>query len=387
MTEVLPAIDIWGSHGNKVDHVSVDDMIVRSKLLTLDQVRERLSTTEPCDSIGFPVSDAIDFNLESGWNYEAQNLAGTDLVRAHIKIRDDEYQLSKDAALELGQLCGISQKYMLKTPGKMIEPHLRFWYRGGLDEAKEFKALTVGGDKCLAVMKSTINPFSNLRLMEKMLESIEAKYGKGMVYADNKFTHSLRSTHLRLVIPEYLRKMEGTGEDEDYWSIGAQLLNSLIGDHQTSLDGYMFRYLCTNGAIDTFANSSRWSRKSGGQGEDVYEWCRAAVDDVLGGLENSLDLVQASAEIAIDEGDVNSALTEIFEQFAIPGQARQLVVENMVEEDNLTMYHLMQAITAAANSDRVDPTHVVGLMEAGGSLPHIANQRCGSCKRFTAHIH
>lgn len=380
-------IDVWGSHGNKVDHISASDMVDRSKLLTLDHVRGVLATTEPCDSVGFPVSSDIDFKLEKGWNYEAKDMAGTDLVSAYVTIHGKEYQMSKDAILETASLCGISKAYALKTPAGLIEPHLRFWYRGGLDESKEYKALTVGGDKCLAVMKATINPFSNLRLLEESLNSIEAKYGEGEVFVDPKFEHSLRRTHLRLVVPEYLRQMTGTNEDNDNWSIGVQVLNSLIGEQQTSFDGYMFRWLCTNGAIDTFANSSRWSRKSGGQGDEVYEWARSAVDEVLGGLEHSLDLVQESANIAIAKGDVKDALQEIFDTFAIPGQARQLVIDNMIEEDNLTMYHVMQAITAAANSPEVDPNHVLGLMEAGGSLPRVAHNRCGSCKRFTTQIH
>lgn len=379
-------IDVWGSHGSAVKQITVDDMVSRSKLLTLDSVREVLATTEPCDSVGFPVSNEIDFKLESGWNYEAKDLAGTDLVKAFVTIHGKEYQMSKDAILEVGNLCGISKKYLLATPARLMEPHLRFWYRGGLDETKEYKALTVGGDKCLAVMKATINPFSNLRLLEESLNSIEEKYGAGQVFVDPKFEHSLRRTHLRLVVPEYMRQMTGTGTDDDNWSIGIQFLNSLIGEDQTSFDGYMFRWLCTNGAIDTFANSSKWSRKSGGQGDEVYEWARAAVDEVLGGLENSLDMVQATTEISVD-GEVNDVLREVFDQFGIPGQARQLVIDNMVEEDNLNMYAIMQAITAAANSPKVNPDHVIGLMEAGGSLPHIANQRCGSCKRFTANVH
>lgn len=383
---VLPDIDVWGSHGTAVKSVTIQDMLDRGKFLTLDQVRETLATTEPCESVGFPVSSEIEFKLDMNWEYDAAKMAGTDLVDAYVKIRDKEYRLTKDAILGATSTCGLSTAYVLKTPAPLITPHLNFWYKGGFDDHKEFKALTVGGDKCLAVMKGTIEPFSNLRLLEKTLDAIEARYGESEVYADSKFTHSLRRTDLRLITPAYMRQMADTGEDNDNWLAGIQHLNSLIGERQTSFDAYMFRILCTNGAIDTCATSGKWSRKSGGQGEEVYEWARAAVDSVLGGLEDSLDMVQAMTEISVGE-EASDVLEEIFDNYGIPGAARQLVTENMVNSDDLTMYGIMQAITAAANEPDVDPNHVIGLMEAGGSLPRIANQRCGSCKRFTANGH
>lgn len=380
-------IDVWGSHGTAVKEISVSDMAERGKLLTLDHVRNVLASTEPISSIGFPVADRIDFRLEKGWNWDHRERSGDDMVDAFVRVGNQEYQMSQDAILEAASLCGLSKAYVLKTPAGLIEPHLKFWYKGGFDETKEYKALIVGEENhCKAVTRATINPFSNLRLLEESLNAIEAKYGEGEVFADYKFEHSLRRTHLRLIVPAYMRTIEHDNAEDDNWSLGIQFLNSLIGESQTSFDGYMFRWLCTNGAIDTFANSSKWSRKSGGQGEEIYEWARAAVDEVFEGLEHSLDLVQATTEISID-GEVNDVLKEVFDTYAIPGAARQLVVNNMVETDDLSMYGVMQAITAAANSADVDPNHVLGLMQAGGSLPHIANQRCGSCKRFTAHSH
>jgi hypothetical protein len=86
-----------------------------------------------------------------------------------------------------------------------------------------------------------INPFSNLRLLERALEGIEAHYGAGEVLVDSKFAHSLRRTDIRLIVPENRRAMHRTGTDDDTWSAGIQLKNSLIGDVQTSIDGYLFR--------------------------------------------------------------------------------------------------------------------------------------------------
>lgn len=364
--------------------IVVADMVAKSKLLTLDEVREALAASEPLTAVSLPAT-AVDFRLDKDWDRDA---AGTELVDAFLTVGGTEYQMTSDALLEATTAMGLNKAYVRKTPAALIVPQLKYWYKGGFeleDKGKEYKALVVQ-DKCQAITRATINPFSNLRLLDESLNAIEEKYGKGEVFVDPKFEHSLRRTHLRLIVPEYMRTMTDTGTEDDNWSIGVQFLNSLIGEHQTEINGYMFRWWCINGAIDTFANSSKWSRKSGGQSDSVYDWAREAVDEVLGGLEHSLDLVQATAEISV-EGEVNDVLKEIFDTFQIPGAARQLVVDNMVESDDLTMYSVMQAITAAANSPEVDPAHILGLMQAGGSLPHIATQRCGSCRRFTAHVH
>lgn len=383
----MTAVDTLGIHGPAVTKITVADMA--DKLLTLDTVRERLAQTEPMTSVGFPVSDRIGFRMESGCFWDHETVQGDQLVKAYLTVGDSEYQMSKDALLEATSLCGLPQAYVLKSPSKLIEPHLNFWYKGGFDN-KEYKALVVGNDKCLAVTRGTIEPFSNLGLLDQALDAISEKYGDGEVYVDPKFEHSLRQTSLRLIIPEYMRVMAGTGLDNDTWSMGIQIMNSLIGQSQTSIDGYMFRWWCTNGAIDTLNNSGKWSRKSGGQGEeDVMEWARQSVDSVLGGLEGTLDKVQAMADINIEEDSARAILEEIFNTYRIPGQARQLVIDNMVDETNMTMYSVMQAITAAANHPDVDPKHIVGLMECGGSLPHTAQERCNACHRFTAtaHVH
>src|SRR5512139_764885 len=110
----------------------------------------------------------------------------------------------------------------------------------------------------------------------------------------------------------------------------------------TSVEGYLFRWWCTNGAIDELSTSGSWSRRSGGQGEDVYGWARESVDEVLGGLEHTLDKVQALADIPL-VGEVGDVLREIFQEYRVPGALRQSVIEYMANTPNLTMYEVMQA--------------------------------------------
>lgn len=361
--------------------ITLDDM--RDKLLSLDTVREALATTEPLTEISLPIG-STHFTLESGWNHGLDTVEGTTPVSAYVGVGSSEFQLSKDALLQAAAKVGLQGSYVKKTPARLIEDHLNYWYgeESGLGD-KELKLL-VTGETGSAITAASLNAFSNLRLLEESLNGIEAKFGKGEVLVDSKFHHSLARTHVRLIVPEHTFTIENSGTPDDIWSMGINLQNSLTGDSsaQTSLDGYLFRWWCTNGAIDTHTSSGKWSRKSGGQNaEDVYEWARAAVDDVLGGLEGAFEDIQAMTSVPV-AGDVNQILREIFSSNSIPARNQQAVIANLVEDDELTLYTLMQAVTSVANTDGIDPKEQSKLMAVGGGLVHSATDRCDSCHRL-----
>lgn len=361
--------------------VTLDQM--RDSLLSLDTVRDALATTEPLAEVSLPIG-STHFTLQSGWNHGVDTVEGTTPVEAYVSVGGQDFQLSKDALLQATSKVGLQAAYVKKTPAHFIEDQLNYWYGEdrGLGD-KELKLL-VTRDTGAAITAASLNAFSNLRLLEESLNGIEAKFGSGEVLVDSKFHHSLARTNLRLIVPEHTFTVQDSGVPNDIWSMGINLQNSLTGDSsaQTSLDGYLFRWWCTNGAIDTHASSGKWSRKSGGQNaEDVYEWARAAVDEVLGGLEGAFEDIQAMTAVPI-AGDVNQILTELFNSGDIPARNRQSVIANLVEDDHLTLYSLMQAITSVANADGIDPKEQSKLMRVGGGLIHSATDRCDNCHRL-----
>lgn len=361
--------------------VTIDDM--RDTLLTLDEVRESLATTEPLTEYPLTVG-STNFVLSPTWNHGVDLLEGNAAVDVAVSIGNTELPLSKDALFQATSACGLPVAYVKKTPARLIESHLNYWY--GTDRGlgdKELKLL-VTQDRGAAVTRSTVHPFSNLRLLEETLTGIENRYGTGEVLADSKFHHSLARTHLRLIVPEHTYRIDDTGTPNDIWSMGINVTNSLTGAEQTSLNGYLFRWWCSNGAIDTNASSGTWSRRSGGQDEaEVYEWARSVVDDVLGGLEGSFDAIQEMARTPV-AGDVNQILRETFATYNLPARNRQAVIANLVEDDQLTMYSLMNAITSVANAGDMDPRESATLMAVGGDLVHAATDRCDSCHRLMA---
>lgn len=369
------------------ENIVIDD--VKKKLLTMDQVRERFASTEPLAAISlrcgerntkFKLRSEVNGSLVS-WNTDIDTKHPDELVDAFITVGNTEFQLNKEAICALVGNVGLSVAYAIRTPAKFIEDQLNFWYGYGIVD-KDYK-LFVRNSEALAISRSTITPFSNNRFLDQMLASIEEKYGAGTIYADYKFQHTLKQTTLRLIVPESMRQINDTDEENDNWSVGVQLLHSLVGDSITSLDAYMFRYVCTNGLLDMHATAfpTTWNRKAG-QDDTVYDWCRTAVDEVLGGLEHTLDKVQ---EMVYDnlEGDVVDITREIFKNYQVPGAIRDLVSNELIDTNNMTAYNVMNAFSAVANNSEIDPKHVLTLMQAAGAMPGLSHTRCTQCQTLT----
>lgn len=356
---------------------------MRDQLLDLDAAREILARTEPLSSEEFVVGDTVRFVVEPGWNHGIDAKSGDDLVDAYIRLYGDtEYQLTRDALLEAAAFAGLSRANTLRCPSFLVESHVNYWFREGLalrrGAPRNFQLLVAGGNAA-AVTKATHQPFSNLRLVDQALAGIEHRYGKGEVLVDYKMIHNLRRTHLRLIVPGERRRMTGTGVEDDDWSVGIQIRNSLIGDEGTSIDGYLFRWWCTNGAIDTKASSGAYHRRRSATEAEVYHWARLAVDDVLGGLEHAFDAVQATVAIPVEQ-NISEVLRDLFELHRVPLPLRASIIEQVtLAGEEHTMYSLISAITQVANHPDTDPGHVEGLLRMGGDIPH--NDRCGSCNR------
>lgn len=355
--------------------VSVD--VMRDKLWDLDTAYTKLSTTEPVITQPLVVGDTVSFIVNDGWNDELEEKSPTDLVDAFVNIRGgDTYQLTKEAISAIGtNKTGLKQSNLNTAPGWLTQRNLNYWYQQGL-AGQDFQLLMTG-DTVSALTAKSIVPFSNVRLLERVVLGLQERFGLTEILVDYKFSHTLNETYVRLVLPEVARTLIDTGTDDDTWSLGVQFRNSLMGANQTAVSGYLFCWTCTNGNTCTHASAQQvWNRKKGGQDpEKVYDWARTSVDEVLGGLEGALDEVQALAYEDIT-GEVNVTAQEIMTQYKIPQAQRNRIVEILLDEPTDTMYSLMQAITAAANESGMDPAQVARLLHVGGDLPHASNIRC-----------
>lgn len=352
--------------------VTINDM--KSKLLTLDEVKERISATEPLSQKLVHSEDKIAFAFDPTWAIGLETKKGTDSVDAVIRINGTDHQMTKDSVLQAGAAFGLPGKYASKLPHNLLESQLNYWFSAGMGE-KEFNMLSTGADQRVAAFaRPTINPFSNQILVNEVVNGIQEYYGDSEIFADYKFHHDLVRTDIRFIIPEAFHNINGGGLSDvptaelDVWSGGVHLSNSLIGKSQTSLDTYLFRWWCTNGATTVLPDVGTFSRRGEHQEEDVYEWAANAVDEVLGGLETQFGRVQALTGLNA-AGNVQDIIQEIFTTYSVPVSQRQGVINTLVESENLSMYTIMNAITQTANEEGLSPDRVDKLLRITGAIP------------------
>jgi len=354
--------------------VAFDTM--KSKLLTLEQVQARLSSTEPLEQTFISSDDKILFAFEPSWAIGLEDKDGTVPVDAVIRVNGVERPLTKDAALQAGAAFGLPGKYAAKLPNNLLEQHLNYWYSGGMGD-NAYNMLATGDNQAVAAFtRPTINPFSNSLLVGEVVQGIVERYGSANIYADYKFNHSLARTDVRFIIPEAARNISGGGMSDvpsgesDEWAGGIHLTNSLIGKSQTKIETYLFRWWCTNGATTTLdAVSNVFSRRGEHDEQDVYAWAQNAVDSVLGGMESQFDLIQGltSLKLGSNTGEV---VSEIYDTYNVPVTQRRGVNEVLENPENdLNMYVVMNAITQTANDPEISEDRVDKLLRIGGAIP------------------
>jgi len=361
--------------------VSLEKMVEGGQLLTIEDARDRLRDTEPLVQHTFALGDGIEFQLGSGWSL-GQDAEPAD---AHLVTPGGaRYQLTKQAMLEAAAFPGIPRKYGQRLRPSNLEADVNWHYQHGMGEG-EFKILAQereGQDPlALAMCRGTIQPFSNLELLDSVIAGAQEHLGAdgARVLVDAKFNHDLERTNLRLIFPDVHRVITGTRVDDDTWSTGIQFQNSQIGIKQTRVDGYLFRYWCTNGCTDTLASAGALKRRSVSDPDQAYEWARRSVEEVLGGLENTLDAVQALTEISLTgEGEVGRVLSDLYARHHVPVAQQHIITAAVADlTGNITMYDIMQEVTRAANRQDLSPRVIAGLMSLGGHVTH-GGARCNS---------
>lgn len=369
--------------------ISAQDMLDRRKLFSLEEARAVLATTEPLGYVPLVTGTGVRFEVDEGWNEDVARLHGTAPLPVRVSIAPSgnlagpdvtEYQLSRDALLSALKPFGMGGGYAFKCPAPLLAANLNYWYRDGLEQ--DLQLMTVGPQAVgQAIARGSTTSFSNLELFDRAVAKLAEHYPIDTIYVDvSKLAHSLRQTFLQFVIPNESRVLSGSGATTDAWWAGLRVSNSLTAESQTQVGGYFFRPICTNGMVDTGPTVGAWSRRSAGSAaEDVYAWAEHAVEEVLGGFEHTFDLVEGSRDHRLD-GELGDVVADVFEQFRLPARARSRVIAGLVESDDLSMYAVLNAVTAAAN-DAAHPEEAQNLMSTGGALAR-QHDRCDNCHRL-----
>ena len=356
-------------------------------MLTVPEAMGRLSVGESLEGLRFFLGDpGLDISYGKNW-YEDQ--VKTAPVPVWLTLPDGtRAQLTYQAALQVGSTCRINQRVQEFFPPHIMQDMVRYALREGLGDKTELKLLIsdqpgedeTGGQVPLAVAqtRATVTPFSNVQLLETVLNAIRDKLGSeaaDSAVVDYKLWCDLEHTSFQVVLPAVQALMQGTGTDDDAWCYGISVANSPIGLKQTLTDGFLFRFICTNGAMDVRHSAGGFQRR-GSTPDAAYRWAHETTTIILGDLESAFAQVQELTRHQVDD-DPSLVLEQLFREHSVP-KDQQLRIAEAAETATgpQTMYDLMQMVTRAANMDGLGWRPARALMALGG---HLAEHGGGMC--------
>lgn len=362
-------------------------------LLTLEEVREQFAKTEPLVSVSFGTDPEYSVTERPVAIFSEKWMRGsgpegealqTEPVQAWLEVpalEGQRFQLTFQAAQQLASTCHQPQTLQLEHPAALHQQVINWWLAEGLG-IRRIKLLLAGTGQdehgsqvplVVAQTRDTVQPFSNIELLDQVLAAIADKFGpQAATRAMVHFTmhHDLERTNFAVVVPEAGREVAG-----DDWAPGIEVTNSCIGLKQTTVTGAVLREESSAVVLDA-AHSAGGFKRLRSTPEMAYAWTGEASQDVL----RSLDVTWSNvAELAkMGTGDhVSTFVESLCNEFRIPHNLVEKVTAVLEEyPGDLTMYTLATMFARVANMDELSWRAVEQLTTMAGHLVHSLGARC-----------
>lgn len=376
--------------------VSFEEIKKAKKVLPFTEAYKILETTEPLSSYEFDTdgNKKVTFSVPQEWNAEGVDIQSkpSDWVTSATFSMSGgpSVSLTKEALLSATSSIGLNPSFAQRSPAPLIQAALNYWANNkGMGTSDKMKILVDASNTGVAFVRPTLSVFSNLTLVSAVVEKIEETFNLSAddLWVDYKIANDLHSTSFRLIVPEVAKSIQSarTGaHDPDDWSLGIQFTNSLSGVAKSplSVSGYLFAWWCLNGSISSHATSGNYSRKTSGQDlDEVVDWITASTEQILAILPEELDDVESLTQVPL-AGELNDTISDIFAHYKIPVGARNGIMDELVESNDLSGYGLMNSITQAGNNHKWADNVTSHVMKVGGAMPHVLTSRCSSCHRL-----
>jgi hypothetical protein len=349
--------------------ITIEDMKATKQFASVGTAVALLQKTEPVDTVKIEDGMKVQFKVAKDWIETApkSELAPVDI---EVSIDGKEFSLSKAAALAVGSAFGIQNTYSQKIPGDLYGGLLNYHFESL--GSKAFSALTIG-DTLHGLVRPGLSVYSNEQMLESVVEGIETVYGKDTeILVDRRTFNTLTKTDIRLVVPEVSRNIVDGGlldvpaGEDDHWSAGIHITNSVTGKVPTAIQTYLFRYWCANGATVRNEDAGIWHRAFDSR-MDVYDWTRDNTEAILSEMEKQFDAVQHLTGVDAN-GRIGEVVNNALKPLRVSSTIRAEIADEMLAYDEVSLYTIMNAITSYANRPGLDQDYINRFMTAGGNL-------------------
>ncbi len=333
---------------------------VLSKPISFDEARERVAAADCKDGLRRDVKlplVSLSAHKSVGPSTALKLLSGAELP----------FQPRQHA---FGQLCGLIKapaKYLRELPADLALMCLN----NGLRNADEEVTLRLAGDEIRGIVSPRFGKFDNEPVMEMLANALNLRSNTNDMEVVALATGNV--TNLRIVFPAKVK-----GPDGHDVKVGFDLRNSEVGGASLLLRAVSYRLICTNGQVwQSVKDEARWRHV--GSPDRLVDAFADAIPGLIKSSETLSSRMQRAHDTVVTIEELQSSLGRLeitrpqqlvsyretlVEAGHIEDPANDEVVKALPEDTNVTLWHAMNGITAAA---RQQPTEIRLQMESQAS--------------------
>jgi len=235
--------------------------------------------------------------------------------------------------------------------------NLNYWLKREQKNRETFFC-RFSGNKLRGLFTQRYTALDHMEVLTKMLE-----YG----FDPSCEVHfSLDESVMILKVPEYGRMFGLTEKDKIV--PGICIANSEVGLLALSIEAYFYRLVCSNGLISETAVSSRFKHVS----RKALETFPQVLGDVVYQSQSSQGRYQMSMQTHVDNP---MATIELFSrQFQLSQDETEIVRKAYYLEQGATMFHVINAFTAAAREPDLTAIDAYKMERVGGQILGLVKQ-------------
>lgn len=316
--------------------------------------------------------------------------AGAKISRTHGQYtlrfsRKHTYPILTEEAMDsLFEAAHVPKSLGKNTPEEMVTPILEYH----LGKLERVTAITDNGGLVRLVMEGDRQPAFD---PTETLEHIQS------LYPDTRYQQAVLSPdystmNLLTIIqqePERLEKYLKPGTHQilpkggDPFMAGAHLKLSPLGLEAPTIEPYMVRLVCTNGAIHA-EYISAWGGTGYGEGDEVWQWFREGMTKAVESSSRVMDSYGEMTTHEIPDGDQRMLAVEgMIRAARLPREMATAIRDRAISDPPHTMFDLWNIFTAVATHNTPKVGDQIKYMRRAGDqvASSTLHQYCPTCHR------
>lgn len=271
-------------------------------------------------------------------------------------ISGKQIDIAPSAQHLLSNRLRVPYSYLSRCPEDLQAHNLNFWIEQEALHRDTFFC-RFNGDTLRAVFTERYQPLDNMEILSQLIQ-------QGFDPA-SQVQYSIDNGMFLLKIPEYAKAF---GVNPGYGNLdeivpGVAFANSEVGLLAFSIEAFFYRLVCTNGLISVTSSAvSRFKHISNKGLENFPETLSAVIE----GSSRKQESFKLSHHSHVD--DPASSINSFSKRFGLSQNENEIVQQSFEQESGNTMFHIINAFTAAAKSEGLSTADVYKFEKTGGQI-------------------